>query len=368
MTITALPPAPVMLEAFLARDSRYDGVFVTGVHSTGVFCRPTCPAKKPRPENVSFFGTPRDALEAGYRPCRRCRPLELAGMPPEWLRPLLEQVEAEPARRWTDRDLRGRGLSPERVRRWFKQNHGMTFQAFSRARRLGAALGRVQEGDSVSRAAFDVGYDSLSGFQEAFREYFGESPSRLDGAVLVRVTRIPTPLGPMVAGATDRALCLLEFADRKALPAQVRRIRSLLGAAFVPGDNAVLDQVEREMGRYFEGAPDAFTVPLEMSGTPFQRDVWKALRAIPRGATCSYAEVARRVGRPGAVRPVGAANRANALAIVVPCHRVVGSDGRLVGYGGGLWRKRRLLELERGGSPRGAAPPRWKGPGRTVPG
>lgn len=337
-----------MLEAFLGRDTNFDGVFVTGVHTTGIFCRPTCSAKKPLRKNLSFFGTSREALQSGYRPCLRCRPLEPSGTPPDWLRPLLAEVETDPARRWTDEDVRSQGLSPPRVRRWFKQHHGMTFQAFTRARRLGAALGRVRDGRSVSRTAFEVGYDSLSGFQEAFRKYFGDSPTRFDDATIVRVGRITSPLGPMLVCATDDALCLLEFVDRRMLPTQIQRIRSRLRAVFMPATNDVIRSVEREIARYFAEELRAFETPIALCGTGFQRDVWETLLEIPYGETRSYADVAQSVGRPTAVRAVGTANGMNALAIIVPCHRVVGADGKLVGYGGGLWRKQRLLDLERG--------------------
>jgi len=336
-----------MVEAFLRRDVTFDGVFVAGVHTTGIFCRPTCPAKKALPENLSFFSTPRDALHSGYRPCQRCRPLESSGTPPQWLRPLLAEVEVDPSRRWTDEDVRSKGLSPERVRRWFKAHHGMTFQAFHRARRLGAALGQVKTGRSVSRAAFEAGYDSLSGFQEAFRRYFGDSPTHLDDTTVVCVSRITTPLGPMLVGATDDALCLLEFVDRRMLPAQIKRIRSRLRAVFVPDTNTIVRGVEQEVAAYFAGSLRAFDSPLEPCGTDFQVSVWESLGQIPYGETRSYADVARSVGRPAAVRAVGSANGMNAIAVIVPCHRVVGADGKLVGYGGGLWRKQRLLDLER---------------------
>lgn len=335
-----------MLEAFLSRDASFDGIFVTGVHTTGIFCRPTCSARKPRPENVSFFAAAHDALLAGYRPCRRCRPLEPEGTPPDWLRPLLDDLETDPTRRWRDSDVRARGLSPERVRRWFKKHHGMTFQAYSRARRLGAALGRVQDGDAVGRSAFEVGYESLSGFQEAFRRYFGEPPTALDGRNVAFVDRISTPLGPMLAAATDEGLCLLEFVDRRMLPRQVERIRRGLKVVFAPGRNEVIDRTAGQLDAYFDGTRTDFDLPLAPCGSPFQRSVWSELLAIPPGETRSYADVAEAVGRPKAVRAVGTANGANALAIVIPCHRVVGADGRLAGYGGGLWRKKRLLELE----------------------
>jgi AraC family transcriptional regulator of adaptative response/methylated-DNA-[protein]-cysteine methyltransferase len=337
-----------MLEAFLRRDPAYDGVFVTGVRTTGIFCRPSCVAKKPRPENLSFFGDAKEALDAGYRPCLRCRPLEAVGASPAWLQPLLEAVEADPTRRWSDDEIRARGLSPERVRRWFKSHHGMTFQAYHRARRLGSALGHVQGGSSVGRAAFEAGYDSLSGFQEAFRHYFGAAPTDLGGATVVKVDRVATPMGLMLAAATDHELVMLEFVDRRMLPTQVRRIRERLGAVFVPTANEIIGAARSMLDAYFRARLRAFDLPLRLCGSPFQTDVWEALREIPYGETTSYAALARSLGRPAAVRAVGRANGMNAVAIVVPCHRVVGADGKLVGYGGGLWRKQRLLDLERG--------------------
>jgi AraC family transcriptional regulator of adaptative response/methylated-DNA-[protein]-cysteine methyltransferase len=211
---------------------------------------------------------------------------------------------------------------------------------------LGSALGQVRDGRSVGRAAFESGYDSLSGFQDAFRQYFGTTPTDLGGATVVEVSRLPTPLGPMLAGASEEALVLLEFVDRRALPTQVRRIRERLGAVFVPGRNRLIDQAERELTEYFDGTRRDFRTAITTAGTPFQREVWEALQEIPYGETRSYGELASALGRPKAVRAVGRANGHNALAIIVPCHRVVGAHGKLVGYGGGLWRKRRLLDIE----------------------
>jgi AraC family transcriptional regulator of adaptative response/methylated-DNA-[protein]-cysteine methyltransferase len=345
-----LPPESVMLDAFLGRDASFDGIFVTAVRTTGIFCRPSCTARKPRHENISFFGSPREALLGGYRPCKRCRPMEPAGQPPEWLQALLTAVDGDPTRRWTDADIRAYGLSPGRVRRWFQRHHGMTFHAYSRARRLGSALGWMKDGAEVTRAAFDSGYDSLSGFHEAFRRYFGSNPTDTTGRSVVHVHRILTPLGPMLVGATDEALCLLEFVDRRALANQIKRIGSKLNAAFVPGANVLVERVADQVGDYFDGRRRDFHLPLAVAGTPFQKSVWKALRAIPYGETRSYKDLADSIGRPEAVRAVGNANGDNALAIVVPCHRVVGADGKLVGYGGGIWRKKRLLEMERANS------------------
>jgi len=347
-----LPTRPEMLEAFFDRDPRYEGVFVTGVTSTGIFCRPTCTARKPKPENVEFFPGARDALVAGYRPCKRCRPLSAVGGAPGWLRPLLARVDDDPTRRWTDADLRDLGFEPSRVRRWFKAHHGMTFHAYSRARRLGEALGRIRAGDGVSRAAFETGWDSLSGFGEAFRKLAGQSPSEAADGPVVRVARLATPLGQMVAGATEDAVVLLEFADRRALPRQVRLLAARTGWIFAPGTTPMLGALDEALEVYFAGDEPVPELPVRTPGTPFQQEVWAALRTIPPGETRSYREVAEALGRPSAVRAVARANGANRVAILVPCHRVIGADGTMTGYGGGVWRKRRLLALERGGGRR----------------
>ncbi len=349
MNTPTMPHRGEMITAFLSRDGSYDGVFFTGVQTTGIFCRPTCPAKKPREDNVEFFSSTQAALLAGFRPCKRCRPMEPTGSRPAWLRELMREFEAEPERRWTDRDLRDRGLSPERVRRWFQSHHGMTFHAYGRARRLGLALGQIKHGSGVSRAAFQTGYDSLSGFNEAFRRFMGDAPTALADARVVTVTRITTPLGPMVAGSVDDALCLLEFADRRMIETQLVRLRKRLDCVFVPGADALFDELTGELEDYFRGRLTEFSVPLLTPGTDFQRLVWSQLRAIPSGTTRTYGDIAAEIGRPTAVRAVARANGDNRIAILIPCHRVVGSDGKLTGYGGGLWRKRRLLELEQEG-------------------
>jgi len=208
-----LPPSTEMYRALLERDASYEGVFYLGVRTTGIFCRPTCPARKPKLENVEFFGSTREAITSGYRPCRRCAPMKPEGAPPEWLEGLLHAIEKDPARRWKDADLRAAGLDPARVRRWFKRHHSLTFHGYHRARRLGLALGQIRSGDDIMGTAYDHGYESLSGFRDAFAHLFGEPPSK-GGTEHVVITRVLTPLGPLVAGATDEGLCLLEFADR----------------------------------------------------------------------------------------------------------------------------------------------------------
>jgi AraC family transcriptional regulator of adaptative response/methylated-DNA-[protein]-cysteine methyltransferase len=347
--LSILPPAATMYDALVRRDPAFEGLFVVGVKTTGIFCRPTCPARKPKPDSVEYFAAAQGALLSGYRACLRCRPLEPAGQAPAWLRGLLAEIEASPARRFTDADLEEQGLEPARVRRWFQSNHGMTFHAYQRARRLGSALGRIRQGAPLTDTAYDAGFESESGFRDAFAKLFGAPPGRARvAATPAMVTRISTPLGPMVAAATDRALLLLEFADRRMLERQIQRIRARLRATFTPGDNDVLARTQAQLTEYFDGRRRSFEVPLALDGSEFQRAVWQELLRIPYGETRSYSDQARAIGRLDALRAVARANGDNRIAIIVPCHRVIGADGTLTGYGGQLWRKRALLDLERG--------------------
>ncbi len=342
------PDTREMLRAFLASDSSYDGVFVTAVRTTGIFCRPSCPAKKPRPENVEFFTSPREALFAGYRPCKRCRPLEATGRPVSWAARLLERLERDPTTRITAAELRSMGIDPARARRYFQKTYGMTFQAFCRARRLHDAFHYIRMGGTVQRAAMESGYESESGFRAAFEKLFGTAPAQAARGDAVSLTWIETPIGPMLAGATCQAVCLLEFTERRMLETQIATVRRLFRAPLLPGRNPVLEQLVRELEEYFKGRRRRFDVPLCCPGTPFQERVWSALLEIPYGETVSYQELALRLGDAQATRAVGRANGMNRIAIVIPCHRVVNADGRLGGYGGGLWRKQYLLDLERG--------------------
>lgn len=335
-----------MYRAVVDRDTSYDGVFVIAVRTTGIFCRPSCPARKPHEKNVEFFATAGDALATGYRPCKRCRPLEPGGKTPPWLSGLMKELDQDPTRRWTDADLRGVALEPRRVRRWFQDQYGMTFHAYQRAKRLGLAFETIRDGGDLTGTAFDHGFESLSGFREAFAKIVGETPARSRSSQHVVVDRVLTPLGPMVAGATDDGVCLLEFSDRRRLEKQIDSLRQTLHCAITPGSNAHLAALDAQLRGYFAGALKAFTVPLVTPGNDFHRAVWSALCRIPYGETRSYSDVAAEIGRPNAVRAVGRANGDNRIAIVIPCHRVVRSDGTLGGYGGGLRRKQFLLSLE----------------------
>lgn len=343
----ALPSVERMYRALCERDSQYDGLFFVGVRTTGVFCRTVCSARKPKLANVDFYRTVNDALSAGFRPCKKCRPLEVAGSPPGWLRPLLAEFEKDIGRRWTDDTIRQFEIEPARVRRWFKQNHGMTFHGYMRSRRLSQAMGQIQIGKPTLSAAFGCGYESKSGFNTAFKKWSGIAPSqwKKNGPPMV-VNRILTPLGPMVAAVVDEELCLLEFADRRMLETQFKRVAKIYRRTFANAEHPIIAQTQEQISEYFDGNREQFNVPISIEGTDFQRSVWNQLLTIPCGETTSYDQIAIGIKNAKAQRAVGRANGDNRIAIVVPCHRVIRSDGAISGYGGQVWRKKWLLEHE----------------------
>jgi AraC family transcriptional regulator of adaptative response/methylated-DNA-[protein]-cysteine methyltransferase len=336
-----------MESAFLSRDASYDGLFYSAVTTTGIFCRPSCSARKPLPVNVVYYATAAEALVGGYRPCKRCHPLR-SNADPEWVDKLVEEIEAKPARRIKESDLRERGLDPATVRRRFQARFGLSFQAYQRARRLAAAFEDIKAGATIDDAVFDHGYESHAGFREAFARLFGAAPGRVakKGGDFIRVAWIESGLGPLIAGATDEGIVLLEFSDRRRMDTQATTLLKRMGLPVAPGRNELIDRLEKQLDEYFSGRRRVFDLPLLEPGTPFQERVWTALRTIPFGETWSYARLAEAVGDPKALRAVAQANGMNRIAILVPCHRVIGADGGLGGYGGGVWRKQRLLELE----------------------
>lgn len=339
-----------MWNAVVKRDRGYEGIFFLGVRTTGIFCRPGCPARTPLKENVEFFHDPSAAMHAGYRACQRCKPLHSAGKVPTHVEMLRKLVEADPATRLSEQSLVGMGIDPSTARRQFKRYFGMTFHAYQRARRMGSALATVRKGANMLDTQLDHGFESSSGFREAFAKLFGTAPSKASGVNCLMSRWIESPLGPMLAIADDRGLHIFDWVDRRGLERAIGALRKKEKAVIVPGEHPVLDQAEREIGEYFAGKRRKFDVKLAHRGTDFQRDVWARLLKIPAGETRSYADLAVSIGKPTAVRAVARANGDNFRGIIIPCHRVIGSDGSLTGYGGGLARKQWLLDFEKSSS------------------
>ena len=340
-----LPDHETLYRALINRDERYDGQAYVCVGSTGVFCRLTCPARKPRPENCTFVATIGECMERGYRPCKRCRPIQAAAADP-LVAELLQMLDDRPEIRWSEQHVARLGYDLSTVRRSFRRQFGMTFLEMARQRRLRGGFEILAGGGKVIDAQLEAGFDSPSAFRVAFARLLGCRPNDLKTEGELLASWIPTPLGDMVAVCSRSHLHLLEFVDRKALPRELAGLVKQGSATMGLGRTEVTDRAAEELDAYFSGEDARFETPLAPSGTAFTREVWQELRDIPAGQTRSYREIACAVGRPTATRAVARANGANRIALMIPCHRVIGSDGSLTGYGGGLWRKQRLLEIE----------------------
>ncbi len=336
-----------LYQALLERDPDYDGRAFVGVTSTGVFCRLTCPARKPKRVNCRFFPSVAACLEAGFRACKRCCPMEPVADADPTIRSLLDAFQRDAMRRWREADIVRLGYDPSTVRRAFKRHFGMTFLEMARLSRMHDGFSTLSNGGRVIDAQLEAGFESPSGFRAAFGRLLGQSPAAFSGRELLKADWIQTPLGPMITVADRRSLHLLEFVDRRALPGELKRLRAAARGELGIGRHQPTEQIEAELGTYFRGERSAFETPLSLHGSPFTRSVWAELRRIPAGETRSYSEIAIAIGKPSATRAVARANGANQIAIVIPCHRVIGADGDLTGYGGGLWRKQKLIELER---------------------
>lgn len=339
----ALPDDATLYDALCARSTDWHDRAFVGVTSTGIFCRLSCPATKPKRHNCRFFDSAHACIAAGFRACKRCHPL---GDDPVVAR-LMGLLARDPAHRWRESDLVAMGLDPSTVRRAFKRATGATFLDLARTMRLANGGAALSVGDRVIDAQIDAGFESPSAFREAFARLTGMPPGAFPRDALVATDWVATPLGPMIAVADNHNLLLLEFLDRKALPDELARLRRAANGALGIGRRPPHDRIARDLHAFFAGDRAVFETPLAPLGTPFQKRVWAALREIPAGETRSYSELAERIGRPTATRAVAAANGANPIAIAQPCHRVIGADGSLTGYGGGLWRKSRLIETER---------------------
>ncbi|HEV2568894.1 bifunctional DNA-binding transcriptional regulator/O6-methylguanine-DNA methyltransferase Ada [Sphingomonas sp.] len=330
--------------AVLRRDRSVDGRFVTGVLTTGIYCRPSCAARHPKRDNVRFFATGSEAAQAGLRPCLRCKPDEVArdAEAVERAIALIEAAETPPS---LDALAEAVGYSPFHFHRLFKRATGVTPADYARARRAGQMEKSLAREARVTDAIYGAGYSGPSRFYEDARRRLGMTPSawRNGGAgVTIRWATAETELGTMLVAATEKGICRLSFDEDES--ALVRRFPK---AEIAHGGGEMTELVQRVVAAVnAPGAPH--DLPLDVHGTVFQQAVWRELQRIPPGETRTYAQIAAAVGRPGAVRAAGTANGDNNVAVLIPCHRVIRSDGTLGGYAYGLERKAELLRREAG--------------------
>jgi AraC family transcriptional regulator of adaptative response/methylated-DNA-[protein]-cysteine methyltransferase len=277
----------------------------------------------------------------------RCRPLSHPNQVSDLVRRLVDAVEADPSRRWKDNDFENLSVDASTARRQFKKRFGMTFVEFARARRMGLAMKQIRAGDAVIDAQLNTGYESSSGFRDAFSKIMGAPPTKFEQhRTILKASWIDTKLGPMIAIADEAGIYLLEFVDRRGLEREVERLRIKTKAAIIPGVTDPIKSIAIELESYFEGKLKEFNTPLHFLGSPFQKLVWDELMRIPYGTTRSYMAQATSIGKNKAYHAVANANGANQLAIIIPCHRIINSNGDLGGYGGGIARKQWLLEHE----------------------
>lgn len=332
-------------QALVDKNPSYVGIFFVGVKTTSVFCIATCRARKPKFENVEFFTTFESALHHGYRPCKLCKPTENAHEAPTDVQQAIDLVRKNPKVKISDYELKQQGIQPEKIRRWFNKHYGITFHKFQRMYRINNAIIELKNGKKIIDSALDSGYNSLSGFGYTYKKTTGHTPNNTDNPPIL-MDRFTTPLGPMFVCATPKGICLLEFVDRRMLETEFKDLQRLLNTQIIMGENQHTQHAKQEIKHYFDGHLKNFSVSLDTPGTDFQKTVWSALIKTEYGQTLCYQDLAKAIGKDNAVRAVANANGHNRVAIIVPCHRIIGKDGHLTGYGGGLERKRWLLNHE----------------------
>jgi AraC family transcriptional regulator of adaptative response/methylated-DNA-[protein]-cysteine methyltransferase len=336
-------------EAVRRRDKKYEGAFVYAVRSTGIYCRPSCPSRRPRREHVQFFGSPAGAEQAGYRACRRCQPDKPT--PDEPNLALMQRIcryLSEPRDEIPSLDDLAREfhLSSYHLQRTFKRIIGVTPRQYAEAQRLERFKTRLKDGESVTDALYDAGYPSNSSAYTQAARQFGMTPAtyREGGAAAIAYTVAESPLGWLLVAGTTKGLCAVRLGDSPA--ALEAELASEFPAAAVTRDDAGLGAPVMALMGCLNGTQPHLDLPLDIRATAFQQQVWRALQTIPAGSTRSYGEVAAAIGRPTAARAVARACATNPVALVIPCHRVIREDGALGGYRWGLERKQRLLAQE----------------------
>jgi AraC family transcriptional regulator of adaptative response/methylated-DNA-[protein]-cysteine methyltransferase len=339
-------------DAVTGRDRAMDGVFFYAVRTTGVYCRPSCPSRRPRPENVVFFRTRTGAERAGFRPCKRCKPEReiQIDVNSELVEKVCRYIDAHPDQPATLGALSAAiGLSPFHLHRTFKALTGITPRAYADSRRIESLKAGLREGHSVTRSLYDAGYGSSSRLYERASAQLGMTPSRYrkqGSGVTIQYSISETPVGRLLLAGTARGICSIQFGNSDTTLEGALR-REYPQAEIVRADKQLAGWVRAIRNRI--RGESAGSLPLDIRATAFQRLVWE-LRAIPSGATRSYGEIAKRIGRPQASRAVARACATNPVAIAIPCHRVVREDGALGGYRWGVQRKQKLLSLEKEGS------------------
>jgi AraC family transcriptional regulator of adaptative response/methylated-DNA-[protein]-cysteine methyltransferase len=346
-----LDSSDALWRACLARDRAYDGRFIIGVRTTGIYCRPSCPARKPLRENVQFFAAPEIARQAGFRACKRCRPDRETLRDPAAERALsiCHYIRSATDETITLARLGKRfSLSPAHLQRVFKQYIGLSPLEYAEALRMDQLRLALRQGASVTDAIYASGFSSSSRVYERAARAIGMTPRRYrehGRGERICYSVVPSALGQLLVGSTDKGICAVQLGDDA--DALARLLHEEFSAAEIRRDDDTHAEWVRGVVAIAEGRAPDVSLPLDVRGTAFQMQVWRALRKIPRGETRSYADIARNIGRPDAVRAVANACGANPTALVVPCHRVVQSDGGLGGYHWGVERKRELLGAER---------------------
>src|SRR3954452_15443334 len=339
--ITRLDPDTASA-AFMRRDRSWDGRVIGAVKTTGVYCKPSCPARRPKREHVIFYASGEEARAAGFRSCLRCKPDEV-GRDREAVAKAVKYIEQSEEPPSLAELAQAVGYAPHHFQRLFKRDLGVSPAEYARGLRKRRAQAALKDNGRITDAIYDAGYASPSGFYSDAKERLGMTPSAWrDGGrgATIRWTNFDSPLGPMLIAATAKGICRLTFDDSEA-----SLKRRFPNAEIVQDDGGLRDLVEGALAA-IESPLAVRDLPIDVAGTAFQEAVWRELREIPVGETRSYAQIAAAIGQPKAVRAVGTANGDNHVAVLIPCHRVIRSDGSLGGYAGGLDRKRKLLSNE----------------------
>ena len=345
MQIQELHQIEQYYEAVKNRDTNFIGSFFFGVKTTGIFCIPSCRARTPKPENLVYYTQVNELVAEGFRPCKLCKPtLNAYEMPPD-IKQAIKMIHESPFEKIKDTHLVEHGIRPEKLRRWFKKNYGITFHAYQRMHRISNAYQNIKNGKKITDSAFNSGYESLSGFNHTFKTLLGKEPNKSNELCVIHIRRITTPLGPMLICASEKGICLLEFTDQKTLETELINLESKRQATILLGENQIIQQAEKELNEYFQGKRTVFNTPIDQSDTDFQINYWHHIQQIPFGETRCSSSLAKELQTNE--RYIQETNKMNKVAIILPCHRVICNPNKLHDNRKGLERKNVLIKLEK---------------------